>query len=56
MDKEFIAEIIAQIRNKLQAPKTVLYMFSKGKDTPKKLIEAALEEIDKIVKLLKRLD
>ena len=45
-------ELIAQIRNKLQAPKTALEMFLKGKDVPKNFTEKALEDLDEGLRLL----
>lgn len=49
MDKE----PIAQIRNKLQAPKTALDLLSQGKDVPKKFIETARKALDEAVELLR---
>jgi hypothetical protein len=46
-------EIAAEIRNKLQAPKTVLEKLVGKGTVPAHLVELALKEIDKIVRLLK---
>ncbi len=46
-------ELIADIRNKLQAPKTALELLSQGKDVPKEFIERALKDLDEAVGLLK---
>ena len=44
--------IKADIRNKLQAPKTALELLSEGKDIPKEFIEMAKKDLDETVKLL----
>lgn len=48
-------ETIAEIRNKLQAPKTVLERLSCGETVSKSIIKIALKDLDKIVKLLSKL-
>ena len=45
-------ELVADIRNKLQASMTALELLSQGKEVPKEFIEMANEELDKAVKLL----
>ena len=45
-------EQIADIRNKLQAPKTALELLSQGKDVPEEFIEMALKDLDKMVEIL----
>lgn len=45
-------EIKADIRNKLQAPKTALELLFEGKDVSKKFIGKALGDLEKVVKIL----
>jgi uncharacterized protein YggU (UPF0235/DUF167 family) len=47
------SELIADIRNKLQAPKTALDLISEGKEMPKELIEIAKKDLDDVEHLLK---
>lgn len=49
-------EIIADIRNKLTAPKTALEKISKGEYVPKDFLELALIELSEISELLKKLE
>jgi len=49
MDKELIADM----RNKLTLPKTVLECLKDGKEVPKETIKLALKELDEAVELLK---
>jgi hypothetical protein len=46
-------ELIADIRNKLQAPMTALELLRQGKDVPKELIELAKRELSEAVGMLK---
>lgn len=42
----------AEIRNKLQSPKTALELLSQGKDVPREFIKKALKDLDEVVKML----
>lgn len=55
MNEKMLNETIAEIRNKLQAPKTALDLISSGKDISKNFLETAKRELDKAVELLKSL-
>jgi hypothetical protein len=48
-------EIKADIRNKLQAPKTALELFSEGKGASKELIDIAKKDLDEAVKLIQNI-
>ena len=45
-------ELSAEIRNKLQACKSTLEALRDGKKAPKGLIEIALKDMDKVIKLI----
>ena len=47
-------ELIADRRNKLQAPKAALELLSGGKEVPKEFIEKAKKDLDKAVELLNK--
>ena len=49
MDKELIADI----RNKLQAPLTALELISAGKEVSKEFIEQAIKDLDEAANILK---
>jgi len=44
-------EFIADIRNKLQAPKTALELLNQGKDVPQEFIEITNRELDDVVEM-----
>ena len=44
-------ELIAEICNKLQRPKTALERLSKGEYVPQEFVERANKDLDEIVKL-----
>jgi hypothetical protein len=46
------SELIADIRNKLQAPKTALDLISEGKEVPKELTEIAKRDSEETVNKL----
>ncbi len=48
-------EITAEIRNKLQRAKTALEKVSKGEPVSKHMAEAALADLEKVVRILTRL-
>ena len=48
-------EIEAEMRNKIQAPLLILNNLHKGKDVPKKLVETALKDIEKLKQLIESL-
>jgi len=54
--KDYKRELIAEIRNKLTAPKATLQLLSQGKDVPKKFIKKVLKELNKAIELLKDLN
>lgn len=47
-----LSEISVEIHNKLQAGKTALEALRDGKKVPKELIEIALKDMDKVIKLI----
>jgi hypothetical protein len=51
-----LKELIADIRNKLQASLTVLELLSEGRDVSKEFIEAAKKDLDEAVLLLASVD
>ena len=57
MEKEpqLNAELIAEIRNKLQGCKTVLEMISSGKSVSSVFVKIALKDLDRAVELLRKL-
>jgi hypothetical protein len=59
-DGKAIAEVVAEIKNKLVRPKATLQLITelkagKRKRIPDEFIEDALKDIDKIVRLLNKL-
>ncbi len=49
-------EITAEIRNKLQRAKTALEKLSKGEPVSKRMAKSALADLERIVKILKKLE
>lgn len=47
-------ELIAEIRNKLQAPKAALDLLAEDKDVPKEFAENAKKDLDEAVELLSK--
>ena len=45
-------ELSAEIRNKLQAGKSALEALRDGKKVPKELIQVALKDMDRVIKLI----
>ncbi len=45
-------DIIPEIRNKLQASKTILEIFNAGKIVPKEMLEVALKDLETIEAIL----
>jgi hypothetical protein len=45
-------ELIVEIRNKFQAPKTALDFISEGKEVPKWLVETAKKDLEEAVEKL----
>ena len=48
-------EITAEIRNKLQRAKTAFEKLLKGEHVSKRMVDSALDDLDKVVKILTRL-
>jgi hypothetical protein len=46
-------ELIADIRNKPQPPRTALNIISQGKEVPKEFIKTAKRDLDEVERLLK---
>lgn len=53
-NKGMYKERLADIRNKLQPAVTVLQLVRQGKPVPSNLIDSAIEDLDKVVKLIDR--
>jgi len=49
-------EITADIRNKLQRPKTALEKLSKGERVSKRMADSALADFEKVVKIINELE
>ena len=52
MKKKIDKELAAEIRNKLQASKTALEKLKGGKGIPKNMIDLAVDDLEKILKML----
>lgn len=48
-------EIIAELRNRLQAPMTALEKLSRDEDVPKEFIEMAYQDLKETVELLRQI-
>jgi len=44
----------AEIRNRLQACKTVLEMVLKGEKPPQRIVQMALKDLEKLLKVIKK--
>ena len=52
MKKKIDTELFAEIRNKLQASKTALESLKAGNVIPEKMIDLAVDDLEKILKML----
>ena len=56
MKTEIDREIKAEMRNKIQSPLLVLNNLSRGREVPKKLMEAASKDVEALEQLVESLD